>query len=55
MGITREEAGAHFAQEAADSWAEFQATGKHLTGDEVQAWLRKWGTETEVEIPDCHD
>jgi predicted transcriptional regulator len=53
--VEREESRASFLQEAQASWIEYQTTGKHLTGDEVQAWLRTWGTETETEVPDCHD
>ena len=53
--VTREEARESFRQEALASWAEYQATGLHLTGEEVQAWLSTWGTEAEAEIPACHE
>ncbi len=53
--VEREESRAGFLQEAQASWVEYQTAGKHLTGDEVQAWLHTCGTETEVEAPDCHD
>jgi predicted transcriptional regulator len=37
------------------SWAEYQETGLHLTADEVNAWLRTWGTEADMEPPECHE
>jgi predicted transcriptional regulator len=51
----REEARESFRQEAEASWAEFQATGMHLTGDEARAWLDTWGTDAETEVPPCHN
>jgi predicted transcriptional regulator len=53
--VDREEARESFKQEAEASWAEYQATGLHLTGDEIRAWLSKWGTDGETEVPPCHD
>ena len=53
--VDREEARESFKQEAQASWAEFQATGMHLTGDETRAWLRAWGTDAETEVQPCHD
>jgi predicted transcriptional regulator len=44
-----------FRQEALASWAEYQETGRHLTGGEFQKWLRGWGAEGEGEMPDCHE
>jgi predicted transcriptional regulator len=53
--VDREEARESFRQEALASWAEYQETGRHLTGEEVQKWLRGWGAEAEAEMPDCHE
>ncbi|HEX7643075.1 MAG TPA: CopG family ribbon-helix-helix protein [Burkholderiaceae bacterium] len=53
--VAREEARESFKQEALASWAEFQETGRHLTGQEARAWLNTWGTEDEAGIPDCHE
>ena len=53
--VDREEARESFRQEALASWAEYQETGRHLTGEEVQKWLRSWGAEAEAEMPDCHE
>lgn len=44
--VAREEARAAFVAEAEASWAEYQATGRHLTGAEVRRWLETWGTDT---------
>ncbi len=52
--VTREEAHESFTQEALASWQEFQETGEHLTGEEVRAWLRGWGSEAETAPPKCH-
>ena len=53
--VAREEARESFKQEALASWAEYQATGQHLTGGEVRDWLRGWGGEAEADLPECHD
>ena len=52
--ITREEARESFRQEAMASWTAYQETGRHLTGEEVRAWLNSWGTGAESEPPECH-
>lgn len=46
---------ARFLQEAEDSWRAFQKTGRHLSGDKVQAWLGTWGTDKERVVPECHN
>jgi predicted transcriptional regulator len=53
--LDREEARESFKQEALSSWAEFQETGLHLTGDEASAWLNTWGIEDETPTPPCHE
>jgi predicted transcriptional regulator len=53
--VEREEAHESFQQEAMASWAAFQGNGRHLKGSEVGAWLNSWGTEAEVEPPECHE
>ncbi|MEL4014002.1 CopG family ribbon-helix-helix protein [Dryocola clanedunensis] len=52
--VAREEQRESFKQEALDSWREFQETGLHLTGDEVNDWLQSWGSEAEQGSPLCH-
>ena len=53
--VEREEARESFHQEAVASWAAYQETGRHLTGDEVSAWLDSWGDAAEAEQPECHE
>jgi len=52
--VEREEARERFKQEALASWAAYQETGRHLTGQEVRAWLNTWGTDDEKAVPECH-
>ncbi|SMF68083.1 Predicted transcriptional regulator [Xaviernesmea oryzae] len=52
--VEREEARENFKQEALASWEDYKETGLHLTGDELRAWMKTWGTEAETEAPECH-
>jgi len=52
--VEREEARENFKQEALASWATYQETGQHLTGQEVRTWLNTWGTEDGKAVPECH-
>lgn len=52
--VERQEARERFKQEALASWAAYQETGKHLTGQEVREWLGTWGTDKEESVPECH-
>ncbi|EGY28017.1 putative transcriptional regulator, partial [Candidatus Regiella insecticola 5.15] len=40
--VEREEKHENFKQEALGSWAIYQKTGRHLSGDEVRVWLQTW-------------
>ena len=53
--VEREEARESFKQEALMSWTAYQETGQHLTGQEARDWLKTWGTDKEVELPECHE
>jgi predicted transcriptional regulator len=53
--VEREEAREGFKQEALASWAAYQETGRHLTGQEVRAWLNTWGDDDERAAPECHE
>ena len=53
--VEREEARESFKQEALASWAAYQETGQHLTGQEARDWLNTWGTGKETEIHECHE
>jgi predicted transcriptional regulator len=53
--VEREEARESFKQEALASWAAYKETGRHLTGQEVRAWLSIWGTDDERTVHKCHE
>lgn len=52
--VEREEARESFKQEALASWASYQDTGRHLSGQEARAWLNNWGTDDDGAAPECH-
>ncbi|NHZ63259.1 CopG family ribbon-helix-helix protein [Massilia genomosp. 1] len=52
--LEREEKREVSRQETLDAWNEYQASGLHVTGEEVIAWLETWGEETELPAPECH-
>lgn len=52
--VEREEKREAFLRDTIQSWEDYQATGLHLTGDEVIAWLETWGTDNEMAAPECH-
>ena len=52
--VEREEKREALRQQTLDAWDEFQATGLHVTGDEVEKWLSNWGTDDELPAPECH-
>ncbi len=53
--VAREEARESFKQEAMAAWTAYQETGRHLTGQEVRAWLTTWGTDAATAAPECHE
>jgi predicted transcriptional regulator len=50
----REEKREAYRQDGIRAWNEYQATGLHVTGDEVITWLDTWGEENEQAAPVCH-
>lgn len=52
--LDREEKREAFRQATLAAWQEYQETGLHLTGEEVDAWLESWGTDDELPTPVCH-
>jgi predicted transcriptional regulator len=52
--VDKEEAISTREREALDALRDYRETGLHLTGEEVDAWLATWGTEHEVDAPECH-
>jgi len=54
VDVERDDAIARLARDAQAAWEDYQATGLHLTGEEVFAWLETWGTDQDAEMPACH-
>jgi predicted transcriptional regulator len=52
--VERTEARDSFHQEALDALRDYEATGLHITGEELSAWLKTWGTDAETGPPQCH-
>ena len=52
--VDKEEARSSFAKEAMAAWTHYKETGLHLTGEEVDDWLKTWGTDDETDAPECH-
>ncbi|MGN6424646.1 MAG: CopG family ribbon-helix-helix protein [Asticcacaulis sp.] len=52
--VEREEKRRRFVAEAEASWQAYQATGQHVTGEELFAWMESWGTDEETQPPECH-
>ena len=48
---TSEEQRESFRQDTFAAWLDYQETGRHVTGDEVVAWLDTWGNEHEQTSP----
>jgi hypothetical protein len=41
-------------QDALAALQDYDSTGLHRTGEEVDAWLAKLEAGEEAELPDCH-
>jgi len=52
--VEKEEARLSFDEATLASWKDYQETGLHLTGEEVFAWMKTWGTDEETDAPPCH-
>ena len=52
--VEREEKHESLRQDTLKAWDEFQATGLHATADEVEQWLKSWGSDNELPAPECH-
>ena len=53
--VDREEKREAFRQAGLQAWEEFQATSKHVTHDEADAWLAKLEAGEAAAAPECHD
>jgi predicted transcriptional regulator len=52
--VDREEKRERLRKDAFEAWAEFQATGRHVTADEADAWLARLEAGEDVEPPPVH-
>ena len=52
--VEREEKRESFRQDGLRAWAEYQATGLHLTGEEADAWLAGLEAGRDEDPPECH-
>ena len=52
--VDREEKREAFRQAGLQAWAEYQATGQHVTHDEADAWLAKLEAGEAAVVPECH-
>jgi predicted transcriptional regulator len=53
--VEREERREQFRRSALAAWADYQATGLHVTADEADAWLARLEAGEDAEPPPCHD
>ena len=53
--VTREEQRETFRRDALAAWAEFQATGRHVTAAEADAWLARLEAGEDAEPPTAHE
>jgi len=52
--VSREEKREQLRKETQAAWDDYQRTGLHLTGEEVEAWLEKLEKGEDAELPECH-
>jgi predicted transcriptional regulator len=52
--LDQEEKRESFRQDAIMAWNEYQATGRHVTAEEADTWLKELENGNEVEPPECH-
>lgn len=53
--VEREEKRESFRQDAVKAWETYQASGRHVTHAEADAWLAQLEAGNDVEPPECHD
>jgi predicted transcriptional regulator len=53
--VEREEKRESFKQDALAAWQEYQSTGRHVTGEEAEAWLTRLEDGEDADIPACHN
>jgi len=51
--VEREEKRERFRQDALSAWAQYQATGLHVTAEDADAWLAKLEAGRDAAPPKC--
>jgi predicted transcriptional regulator len=52
--LEREEKREQLRKDALAAWADYRATGMHITAKEADAWLAKLEAGKRVVMPKCH-
>ena len=52
--VEREEKREQFRNDALTAWADYQATGLHLTAGEADRWLARLEAGKRPAMPECH-
>jgi predicted transcriptional regulator len=52
--VEREEKREQLRRDALAAWADYQATGLHLTSEEADEWLSKLEAGKRAPVPKCH-
>lgn len=52
--VEREEKREQSRQGALAAWRDYQASGRHVTADEADAWLARLEAGEDVDAPECH-
>ena len=52
--VEREERRERVRQDALAAWAEYEATGQHVTAEEADAWLARLEAGEDAELPSTH-
>ena len=53
--VEREERREALNQATLSVWEAYQNTGNHASAEEVEAWLKSWGTANVLPAPECHE
>jgi predicted transcriptional regulator len=53
--VEREERREQLRHDALAAWTEYQATGRHVTADEADAWIARLEAGEDAEPPSPHD
>ena len=49
--LDREEEAEHVRRDTLERWARYEATGRTVSHEDVDAWLKTWGTDREGKCP----